>query len=139
MEKIKTENGMPEGVDLMGHWSRGRVYLAKKENLKEARRCAQKGDVVILEDRDAADPNLQVQQSWRIRRRRNQKEIANVMLAYNAAHPLGKGWNRTAGSIVTEWRIHNLAYLFGYKRDHSGDCDLNNADEGKTIFGFIGR
>ena len=139
MEKTTTEQYMPEGVGLMGRWSRGQVYLANKENVKEARRCVKKGDVVILEDRDAPDPNFQIQQSWHIHKRKDQKEIARILLAYDAEHPLGEGWRRTAPSIVTEWRIHNLAYLLGYKRDHSGDCDLNNADEGKNIFNFIGR
>ena len=46
---------------------------------------------------------------------------------------------RSSGVPVKGWRVLNLAYRLGYKRNHSGDCDLNNADEGKNIFNFIGR
>lgn len=38
-----------------------------------------------------------------------------------------------------EWKLHNFVYNLGYKRERTGDCDFNNADEGTGIWDFVGR
>lgn len=139
MTQNRNETNLPEGFILMGEYSRGKVYLADPDHIPLAPSFTEKGDIVVLEDRLSQDPNLQIQNSWRIFRRKRQREIAEVLFAYNRLHPVEPAWKRTVPSMVKEWRLHNFAYYLHYKRDHTGDCDLNNADEGKGFFGFVGR
>ena len=40
-------------------------------------------------------------------------------------HPTCRLWYRSTGSLINEWRSHNLAYKLGIKRDKTKDCDLN--------------
>lgn len=60
-----------------------------------------------------------------------------TMLHYNNENPTNPAWTRTAWSIVVEWVAHNGAYYLNVQRDRTGDVDLDNNDEGKTIFDFI--
>ena len=54
-------------------------------------------------------------------------------------NPVSPAWNRTENSLVLEWKCHNLAYFCGVKRERTADTDFDNADEGMTIWDFVGR
>ena len=99
----------------------------------------EKNAVVIVDKRTSSDPNMQILDSYKITKNDQQKEIAQLMLDYNTLNPVSPAWSRTLDSLVEEWRLHNLAYNLGYKRERTGDCDFNNADEGMGFWDFVGR
>jgi hypothetical protein len=95
--------------------------------------------VVIIDDRISSDPNMQILDSYRITKTKQQKEIAQLMLDYNASNPVKPAWSRTLNSLVEEWKLHNWAYSWWIKRERTADCDFNNADEGMGFWDFIWR
>ena len=130
----------PKAVDPVGTYNKGRGYVYI---ITEDQMCIleEKEDnvVVILDKRDSDDPDMKVLDSYKIANKKQQKEIAQLMINYNTQNPVNPAWSRTLDSLVEEWRLHNFAYTFGYKRDRTGDCDFNNADEGKGFWDFIWR
>ena len=130
----------PKAVDPIGSYGNGRgyVYVVTEDQL-DIMEGKEKNAVVIVDKRASSDPNMQIQHSYQISRTKHQKEIAQLMCDYNTSNPVSPEWSRSVNSLVEEWKIHNIAYGLGYKRERTGDCDFNNADEGKGIWDFVGR
>ena len=130
----------PKKVEPVGSYNDGKgyVYVVKEEDLDVFEK-EEKNVVVVVDKRTSSDPNMQVKNSYQITKKKQQKEIAQLMLDYNDSNPVTPAWSRTVDSMVDEWQIHNLAYNLRYKRERTGDCDFNNADEGTKIWDFIGR
>ncbi|MBQ6585987.1 MAG: hypothetical protein IJH83_04175 [Coriobacteriales bacterium] len=135
---------MLEGIEPIAICDEGRrsVYMVTHAQLRELRErgeLANLGDdaVVILDDRAARDPNMQIRDSIRIMTPQLRREIARIMLDYDASHPVEPAWQRTADSIEREWRLHNILYRLGIQRARTRDCDLNNSDEGRTAAAFL--
>lgn len=80
---------------------------------------------------------MQIQDSYRITKKKQQKEIAQLMLHYNEVNPVSPAWNRTLDSLVKEWEIHNNIYKTGLFQSNTADCDFNNGDEGKGYWDFF--
>ena len=49
---------------------------------------------------------------------------------------LAAGYDRTEKSMCQEWAAHNLLYDIGYKRDHTKDVDMDNAESGWRKMGY---
>ena len=131
----------PKAVDPIGSYNNGQgyVYIVKKNLLDEIMEDKEDNVVVILDNRTASDPNMQIQSSYRITKTKQQKEIAQLMLDYNTSNPVEPAWSRTLGSLVEEWELHNFAYSWKIKRERTADCDFNNADEGAGFWDFVRR
>lgn len=52
-------------------------------------------------------------------------EMRGVLIDLRKRHPDAGVWSRPLGSLVAEWKAHNVAYLFGIMRDRTGDVDLD--------------
>ena len=72
-----------------------------------------------------------------ITKTKQQKEISQLMLDYNATNSVTPAWSRTLDSLVKEWQIHNNIYNLGLYRENTADCDFNNGDEGKGYWDFL--
>ena len=131
----------PKAVDPIGSYNKGQgyVYIVKEDLLDEIMEDKEDNVVVVLDNRTASDPNMQIQDSYRITKTQQQKKIAQVMLDYNTSNPVEPAWSRTLDSLVEEWKLHNFAYSWGIKRERTADCDFNNADEGMGFWDFVGR
>ena len=131
----------PKTIDPIGTYNNGQgyVYVVTENQLASIMQDKEDNVVVILDKRTDSDPNMQIQDSYMVSYTSHQREIAQLMIDYNAAHPVDPAWSRTLDSIVNEWIFHNLAYAMMYKRERTGDCDFNNADEGKDFWDYIGR
>ena len=131
----------PKAVDPIGSYNKGQgyVYIVKEDLLDEIMEDKEDNVVVVLDNRTASDPNMQIQDSYRITKTKQQKEIAQIMLDYNTSNPVEPAWSRTLDSLVEEWKLHNFAYSWGIKRERTADCDFNNADEGMGFWDFVGR
>ena len=131
----------PKAVDPIGSYNKGQgyVYIVKEDLLDEIMEDKEDNVVVVLDNRTTSDPNMQIQDSYRITKTKQQKEIAQIMLDYNTSNPVEPAWSRTLDSLVEEWELHNFAYSWGIKRNRTADCDFNNADEGMGFWDFVGR
>ena len=131
----------PKAILPVGTYKKGEglVYIVTEDMLNDIMKDKEPNVVVILDNRTATDPNMQIQNSYEITNRQQQKEILQLMLDYNNLNPVEPGWNRTLDSMMVEWQLHNLAYDMRYKRGRTKDCDFNNADEGKGIWDFARR
>lgn len=101
-------------------------------------------DVVIVDKRannfnseNELDPNMILLNSYKIKDYDSMKQIAELMIAYDADNPTAVPWNRTVKSLVTEWDVHNIAYNCHFMRDHTQSTDFNTQDEGKGLWDFI--
>ena len=118
-------------------YTKGKVYIIDSQ--VEDYVNSTKESVYVVDYRKDKDPNMRILSSYRIKNKKYQREIADILLEYNKKYPVNPSWKRTKDSIVDEWRFHNLAYNIGYKRKRTADTDLNNKDEGKGFFDFVGR
>ena len=130
----------PKEIDPIGSYNNGKgyVYVVSEDQLS-IMEDREKNVVVIVDKRTSSDPNMQIQDSYKISKTRQQKEIAQLMIDYNTSNPVNPAWSRTLNSLVSEWMFHNFAYSLGYKRERTADCDFNNDDEGKGFWDFVWR
>ena len=117
----------------------GRVYIVPEEAAADLAPHLGKRDVLILDYRQDAEPNMKLMRSYLVLSRRHRREIAGIMVDYNARYPVQPPWRRTVPSLRREWLLHNLAYYAGYKRRRTADTDFDNRDEGKTLLDFLRR
>lgn len=115
------------------------VYIVRKDQLAEAERIKKGPDVVVVDYRDSADPNMQVRQSYKIKTKASMEAVIQILLDYDKQAKAGSAWSRTAHSLMEEWLLHNIAYLLGVKPQRTGDVDFNNGDEGKGLWDFIAQ
>ena len=128
----------PKAINPIGTYNKGQgyVYVVTEDELTimEER---EKNVVVIIDKRTDRDPNMQIQDSYRITKKKQKQEIAQLMLDYNTVNPVSPAWNRTLDSLVKEWGIHNNVYKTGLFQSNTADCDFNNEDEGKGYWDFF--
>lgn len=81
--------------------------------------------------------NIKIIDSWKITKRKVMKEMIKEIL-YKAPIYSTK---RSIGSLVREWRSHNIMYNIGWFIRHTKDCDLesNEALYRRFIYFIMGR
>ena len=128
----------PKAIDPVGSYNKGQgyVYVVTEDQL-DIMEEKEENVVVIVDKRTEPDPNMQIQESYKITKTKQQKEIAQLMLDYNTANPVSPMWNRTLDSLVKEWEIHNNVYKTGLFQSNTADCDFNNGDEGQGYWDFF--
>lgn len=95
--------------------------------------------LLVIDDRGAADPSFRLVDSCRIVRRRAKREILRAVMDYDARFPLDPPWRRTLRSMEKEWMIHNVAWRLGLCAESARHVDLNNAEEGRGWRHFFRR
>ena len=104
----------------------GYVYIVK--DLEDANNISLSDtDIVVLDDRDAPDPNMRVMSSHKITDRLARNDIIEILDKYEQEFP--SDWDRTIHSMRLEWYVHNLLYDIYYQRDSTENVDFNNEDE----------
>ena len=135
----------PKFIDPVGTYNNGAgyVYVVKESQLNEIMTNIEPNAVVAVDKRmNTDDPqynqNIQIRYSHKITNPNHQKEIIKTLCSYNAANPVSPAWNRTEGSMYTEWQAHNHGFLLSplgkllLNRDVSDNCehvDFDNKDE----------
>lgn len=71
---------------------------------------------------DVSANNVHIKESYKVTSKAEMKEI---LYAVQHNHPECKTFNRSYNSLIAEWRAHNRLYRLGYKRQRTGDVDLN--------------
>ena len=104
----------------------GNVYIGDKDYL-DSIEGKEDNDILVLDQRDAEDPNIKIIDSFRVNDPDAMDEVLYRIMKYEEENP--SGWDRTFDSMKYEWHIHNLAYNLNYEVARSRDVDLNNNDE----------
>ena len=106
-------------------YRRGLVYIGNEKFLSKVK--VNENDILVLDCRNAPDPNMKIISSYLISDDRDRREILEILLKYEEKYP--SAWNRTLSSMLVEWYVHNLMHFWGYELDRTTDVDLSNADE----------
>ena len=106
----------------------GIIYIGNKRYLKTINNL-KANDVLVLDDRNADDPNLRIYDSYKYLSASLREEIIENLLYYEELYPTE--WYRTKNNLIREWEIHNAMYWVGYKHESTKDVDFNNEDEKK--------
>ena len=104
----------------------GDVYLGTKEEI-ECLELSNIDGILIVDERDAKDPNIQIIDSYNISTTSSMKDVLKIVKNYDEKNP--SKWSRTIKSMINEWWIHNLCFIHDYYCGNTRDVDLNNADE----------
>ena len=107
-------------------YSKGKVYIGKAEFLESLTGLSD-DDILVLDERDAPDPDFKIYNSCRVTSRDERNEILEILCQYERDFP--SNWDRTIESLRLEWFAHNFSHFFDYQTHRTTDVDLNNADE----------
>ena len=108
-----------------GSYDDGLIFIGDEFFLEQIH--PEEGDILVLDQRDARDPNMKIISSHLVRSARDRDAILQVLCQYEEEDP--SRWERTFVSMKKEWRFHNWCHAFMVEPDRSADVDLNNADE----------
>ena len=104
----------------------GTIYIGDEDYLESITDLGP-FDFLVLDERDAEDPNLKVYDSYKLFNPISIAEVVDALLSYEDQLP--SDWNRSKVSLVNEWLSHDLMHFLGYKTHRTTDVDLNNKDE----------
>lgn len=131
-DKLKEKSGdiyFDENIDnphYIGSCYTGDVYFGSKSEMKLLAQSGIDG-IFIVDDRNAEDPNIQIIDSYNINSTQSMKDILKIVKQYDEENP--SKWSRTIKSMVNEWWVHNICFVYDYYRGNAGDVDLNNGDQ----------
>ena len=108
-------------------YSNGNVYISDFKTIKAV--IIDSNDVYIIDERNDEDPNICICNSYKIKSIKDIKEITDIILKYEKENP--SSWNRSKESLINEWILHNMGYIFDIKRQRTMNVDFNNNDENK--------
>ena len=125
----------------------GNVYVIQFDQLNDMNNAKNKNDIVIIDNRAADKPSMQVRNSHTISNKNYQTQICQIMLDYNSNNPVTPAWNRTVDSMLIEWQAHNDGYaarvLIGIFKDNAAErlrhVDFDNDAEGLAYWDFLGK
>lgn len=115
-----------EDNPLFATYNNGQIYITNNPSKIEEK----ENDIVIIDERDKKE-NIEIKSSYRIDDIASKLQIINLILEYNALYPSDTPWIRSKTSLLNEWTLHNIAFFWGYKRDHSQSVDFENSEEEK--------
>lgn len=130
----KAINDAPNGTTKPYKYCEGNVYIVKDNQVEEYKQKISENDVLIIDQREQANPNIKIIDSHGIWCDYNKDDIIDIIFEYNEIYPSKNEWKRTKKSVRREWDVHSLLYFVGYKRERTGDVDLDNADEDSIRF-----
>ena len=107
-------------------YSRGKVYIGDNDYINGLTNIND-NDILIIDNRDAIDPDIRILSSYKILDSNIRNEILNILSIYEKEHP--SSWKRTISSMRVEWFVHNILYYLNYETNRTKDVDFNNEDE----------
>lgn len=104
----------------------GNVYIVSDSDLKSVKTIVKPNDIIVIDRRDADNPDMVVYNSSLIWDKDIIDDVLNILLTYEEMYP--SNWNRSIESLRNEWICHNIAYKLGYDRDDTLSADLDNEE-----------
>ena len=71
---------------------------------------------------EVSESNIHIKESYKVT---SKSEMKEMLYAIQHKHPECNTFKRNYNSLISEWRTHNRLYRLGYKRQRTGDVDLN--------------
>ena len=105
----------------------GDVYIGTKEQIRKLDKKTKKENIIIIDERHFDDPNVRVEDSYKIRKPEDIASVVAVIQEYNDMYP--STWERSSLSLINEWEVHNVFSDLSFMPSHTDDVDLNNGDE----------
>ena len=104
------------------------VYVSKDNNFS-----VPPNSVKIIDYRQSSkDPDIQIEDSYKIKDAKIRDEIIDIIIDYNNDFPSEPNWERTKTSLIIEWDVHNKLYqVLG--DNHTKSVDFNNKDERRYL------
>lgn len=103
----------------------GLVYIGSEEFLADIE--TNPGDVLVIDDRHAEDPNMRIISSYKLRDLNDMADVIRILLEYENNNP--SEWNRSFMSMLIELYAHNASHTLHYSTNRTTDVDFNNKDE----------
>ena len=94
--------------------------------------------IVIDKRHNTTNPDIQVRNSYRVKKDVEKMEIIDVLIEYDKNNPSEVEWGRTKDSLAIEWDAHNHTYNL-YPNERSRHVDFDRNDEGTSYLGFWKR
>ena len=114
-------------IEPFAHLEIGDVYIGRIEKIRKLDRKTRRENIIIIDERHLEDPNMRVQDSYKIKNVEDIASVVAVIQEYNNKYP--SNWNRTSLSLINEWEVHNICSDLSFMPSHTDDVDLNNGDE----------
>ena len=123
------------------------VYIIQSKQLEETNKIINEKDVVVIDNRTAPNPSMQIRNSYAISDKDLQKQVCQILLHYNTDNPVDPAWNRSIDSMLIEWTAHNDGYnarfLISLFKKNATErlrhVDLDNAAEGLLYWDYLGK
>ena len=123
----------PNPIVPAGSYAGGDVYIVLPGQEEDVQ-SLKTGDVIVVDYRaNNEDPNVSIQDSYRIECIDLQLEIIDIILEYTSKFPV-EGWDRDRQDMLYEWGYHNNMYILDLFPERSSGVDLNANDENKPFF-----
>lgn len=114
-------------IEPFAHLEIGDVYIGRKEEIRKLDWNTRRDNIIIIDERHSKDPNIKVQNSYKIKDVDDIASVVAVIQEYNDKYP--SNWNRSSLSLINEWEVHNICSDLSIMPSHTDDVDLNNKDE----------
>lgn len=69
-----------------------------------------------------SENNIHIKDSYKVKDR---SKMCEILYTIQHNHPECKVFKRSYNSMISEWRTHNRLYRLGYKKQRTGDVDIN--------------
>ena len=123
----------PDPIVPAGSYAGGDIYIVLPGQEEDVQ-SLKTGDVIVVDYRaNNEDPNISIQDSYRIECIDLQLEIIDIILEYTSKFPV-EGWDRDRQDMLYEWGYHNNMYILDLFPERSSSVDLNANDENKPFF-----
>jgi hypothetical protein len=83
--------------------------------------------------------NIHIQDSHLIQDSKTiENAIENILASVYFEKLAAAGYTRTKGSLIREWKAHNVLYRWGYEKERTGSVDLDQSESrGRRIAYFL--
>lgn len=109
-----------------GTYRNGNVYIGDSEFIDRILDDST-DDVYVVDLRSNENPRIIVSNSYEFRNKDEMNDILELLQEYEIRYPTA--WERSMGSMMNEWCVHNILYDFSFERSHTKHVDFDNMDE----------
>ena len=117
------------------------IYIGSRSYIDVAKRNGNIDDIYIVDQRYDEDPNIHVDDSYTINNKNDMHAIIEIIKDYEELYP--STWNRSTGSMMNEWQVHNICSYLYILPSRSDEVDFNNGDsefyESKILSKILGN
>lgn len=82
--------------------------------------------------------NIHITNSYQVKSGKEMEQIIDMIMNKSYYQQLtAAGFTRSKGSLLREWKAHNLLYNWGYEKERTGSVDLNQNESRCHRIGYF--